>query len=132
MPTNGANQWKNFFQSRWFIFLAIIFIFMVIFSFARAYYRGYQVAREIARLESEVKRLEAKKIETIDYLQYVKSPNFVEDKARTELNLVHPGENLTIIDGADDAPSNTGQNSDKMVKFSKLSNPLKWWKFFTN
>jgi len=112
------------------MFSAGALLLFIIFAFGRAYYRDYLVRQEIDRLQTEVSRLQAKKLETVELLKYVQSPQFVENKARTELNLVKPGEQVAIIDGSSQGTKSTGQEVVKMVESNKLSNPLKWWKFF--
>jgi len=113
------------------MFSAGVLLLFVIFAFGRAYYRDYLVRQEINRLQAEVSRLESKKLETIELLKYVQSPEFVENKARTELNLVKPGEQVAIIDSSSVGALASGQAEIKVVESSKLSNPAKWWKFFT-
>jgi len=129
MPTKEKNKWTAFFKSRWFLIAIFVFTVLVIFVYARAYYRDYQVNQEIAHLQDEVKRLETKKMETIELLKFVQSKDFVEQKARTELNLVKPGEQLTVIDGGA-TTANPGQENDKMLKLNNISNPMKWWLYF--
>ncbi|MFA6485829.1 MAG: septum formation initiator family protein [Candidatus Magasanikbacteria bacterium] len=131
MPSNREGKWKNFFWSRWFILMAGILLILVAFAFGRAYYRDYLVGQEIKRLQSEVNRLESKKLETVEVLKYVQSPAFVEQKARLELNMVKPGEQVAIIDGQTEYQNTTGQATAKMLEFNKLSHPLQWWRFFT-
>lgn len=129
MPTRETNQWTAFFKSRWFLIGIFVFTFLVMFAYGRAYYRDYQVKQEIVRLQDEVRRLETKKLEMVDLITFVKSKDFVEQKARTELNLVKPGEQLTVID--DMANTNlSGQSNDKMIELNNISNPMKWWYYF--
>lgn len=131
MPTKEQRQFKRFFLSRWFLLIALGAAVFVAVAYGRAYYSDYQVRQEITRLQAEVKKLEAKKLETMEILKYVQSGAFVEEKARTELNMQKPGEQVTVIGGS--AVSNTsGQSETDMVKSYNISNPLKWWKFFWN
>ena len=69
---------KSIFSSRLFIIFAVFLLLFLSVAYARAYYQNYQVEQEIGRLRSEAKRLEAKKIETLDLLKYVQSPSYVE------------------------------------------------------
>ncbi len=122
----------KFFYSRWFLLAIVLIIILVGFSYARTYYREYQVKQEIARLQNEVQRLEAKKIETLKILEYVKSPAFVEDKARTELNMVKPGEKVMFLSTNTDE-FGVGQENGDDVKLDNTPNPVRWWRyFFTN
>ena len=85
MPTGGKNKWQKVLSSRWFLLVLLVIAIFVAVAYGRAYYRDYQVRQEIERMQNEVKKLEAKKIETMEILKYVKSSNFIEEKARTEM-----------------------------------------------
>lgn len=128
MPTGGKKDWRKFFGSRWFLLILLLAAISTAVAYGRAYYRDYQIRKEIVELQNEVKRLEAKKIETMEILQYVKSTNFVEEKARTELNLVKPGEKMMVItSGTQSESANSFRNLDYE---ESVPNPVKWWRFF--
>jgi len=127
MPVKTPNKWQIFFGSRWFLLGAFLVALFLAISFGRAYYRDYAVRMEIQKLQAEVKKLEEKKIQTMDILQYVQSSAFVEEKARTELNLALPGENAVVVK---DLNKSAGQGDTKMLKLDNIPNPVKWWKFF--
>ncbi len=131
MPSSRETKWKKLFWSRWFLLAVAVLLLLIIFTFSRAYYRDYQVRQEISHLQNEVNRLEAKKIEVAKYLEFAKSKDFVEQQARAELNLIKAGEQMAIIGGGEALIGPTGQEVIKMVESKQLSNPLKWWKFFT-
>jgi len=97
-------------------------------AYGRAYYRDYQIRKEIIDLQNEVKKLEAKKIETMEVLQYVKSTNFIEEKARTELNLVKPGEKMIVITSGTQPEASSSSKSWNYKQ--DVPNPVKWWRFF--
>ncbi|MCX6780116.1 MAG: septum formation initiator family protein [Candidatus Magasanikbacteria bacterium] len=122
-------KWKEVFYSRWFLALLFILTLLLIISYVRAYYQEYQVRQEISNLQAQLHSLESKKIETMEFLKYAQSSTFVEEKARTELNLVKPGENMVIIANGTDSDTNR-QEKTNMIKWSQVSNPIKWFKFF--
>jgi len=130
MSHTGGGLLKKLFLSRWFFAGGMVVLVFLSTAFFRAYYRNYQVEREIKNLQDEIKRLEAKRIETIDILQYVKSPAYAEEKARTELNLTKDGEQMAIISGGSASVNRGGQAKENLVNFTYLSNPLKWWRYF--
>ena len=121
-------KWRNFFWSRWFLAIGFLVVIFVITAFARAFYEDYQVRQEIARLQEDVKRLEVKKLSTLDALAYVKSEDFIEEKARLELNLAKPGEQIGLIPNV--AGIKVGQKNDNMLEFKNLANPIKWLNYF--
>lgn len=129
MASKGQNNWRNFFLSRWFLLGALVIAIFVALAYGRAYYQDYQVRQEIKRLQEEVKKLEAKKLESLELWNYVQSPSFVEEKAREELNLVKPGEQVAIVPSLDQT-AEVGQEEKNMLKWYNLPNPIKWWKYF--
>ena len=127
---NSKNQkWKQIFYSRWFLALLFVFTVLLFISYVRAYYQEYRVRQEIEDLQKQLHSLESKKIETMELLKYAQSSTFAEEKARTELNLIKPGENVAIINNNDQSESNRQEKQD-MIRWSQVSNPIKWFKFF--
>lgn len=100
---------------------------MVAISLARVYVQNRQVENEIAHLQSEAKRLEAQRLETLDTLRYVDSAAFVEERARTQFNLVRPGESVAVLNGS--LSSSTVQLGEEKPDVPR-SNPSKWFHVF--
>ena len=121
---------RRFFTSR--LFLVVIFgmIGLIIFGSIRTYYQDYKVKQEIASLQDEVNNLQKKKFQSMELLQYVTSNAFVEEKARTELNLKKPGEHVLIIPNIQKSQENKEANSQISQSGQNLSNPIKWWYYF--
>lgn len=129
MAETKNENWKNIFYSRWFLLVLFGLAILLIFSYIRAYYQEYRVRGEIDTLHEEVGNLEAKKIKTLEVLKYVQSPAFVEEKARTELNLLKPGEKMAVIPSGS-IKTDIGQPEMNLIKWSNVKNPIKWFKFF--
>lgn len=127
--TASKSSLGGFFSSRWFMGLAFFVLVLLLIAFTRAYYQNFQIQEEIKRLQSESQKLEARRIETLDLLNYVKSPAYVEEKARTELNMVKEGEHMAIITNQSGGNRN-GQVRNTMLQSDNISNPLKWWNYF--
>lgn len=121
---------RRFFQSRLFLLTTSVALLLIAFSYGRAYYEEYQVQQKIRELEQQVQSLEGKKLESLQILQYVNSNNFIEEKARTELNLQKPGENVVFVDGVPTVSTTPALAAP--VDEQRLSNPLKWWYYFTH
>lgn len=128
MPAKG-NGWKNFFSSQIFVVIVAIVAVMVVFEYARAYYQDYQVRQEIAYLEDQAKKMESKKVELLEVLKYVKSDNFVEEKARTELNLIKPGEQVMVVPHVNKATDR--QENEAVVRLKNIPNYQKWLNYFS-
>jgi len=125
----SEHKLKNFFESSLFLFGAFVLTLFLLFIYARSYYQDYQVRKEIGSMQEEVKRLEAKKLESLEMLQYVKTPAFLEVKARTEFNLIKPGEKVAIIDSSLPKKDN-GQTEEKVVESENMPVVLRWWQLF--
>lgn len=127
---NQANPIHRFFTSRLFLLVTLPLAGLVVLGYVRSYYSDYKLNREIAALQSEIKSLEKKKLESMEILRYVMSPDFVEEKARVELNMKRPGERVLIIQ------NNVSDNLEWKIAAptldhrQKSSNPLKWWYYF--
>jgi cell division protein FtsB len=130
MPSVQTSGWKHFFGSKIFILIIAIVASMVVFEYGRAYYQDYQVRQEIEYLQDQTKKLEIKKMELLDVLTYVKSDSFAEEKARTELNMVKPGEQIIVV--PQEAVITSGQEKTTVVKWENVSNYKKWFRHFVN
>lgn len=125
---SGSNS-KSFFFSRWFLLTALVLCCLIGFAFFRSYYRQYEVNKEISRLQEEVRKLQTKKIESLELLQYVQTDRFVEEKARSEFNMLKPGEKVAIIAPIGDQKTSR-QEKGAVVQWDNLKNPIKWLKYF--
>ncbi len=124
---------RRFFRSRLFLIILLVCITLIALSYARAYYQDYTIRQEIKTLESEVQRLEKKKLESLDILSYVMSDAFVEEKARRELNMKKPGEHMVIVEGQESNISSTpSSEQEEQNARQEISNPLKWVYYFFN
>ncbi|MFH1292322.1 MAG: septum formation initiator family protein [bacterium] len=130
MPRQQQGLLKKVFSSYLFLFVSIIIAVMVVFSYIRTYYQDYQVKQDIERLQQDARDLETKKSEIIEVLNYAKSANFVEDKARAELNMVKKGEKLVVINGSTTAFSGDRQIQSTVLQLDSISNYIKWWRLF--
>ena len=129
MAESKNKNWTQVFYSRWFLLVLFGLSVLLTFSYIRAYYQEYRVRSDINILREEVRVLEVKKLQTVDILKYVQSQAFVEEKARTELNLLKPGEKMAVIPSGS-FKNSTGQPEPDLVKWSNVKNPIKWFKFF--
>lgn len=132
MQKNEKSFFKRFFSSRWFLVTAFAVAVLVAFGYARAYYQDYKVRQEIDSLQEQVKKLEHKKLESMEILKYVTSDAFVEEKARTELNFKKPGENVLIVKNQAEQVEIEETAQNLPVEKTLLNNPIKWWYYFLN
>jgi len=125
-----SSFWKIFFTSYIFLFGSIVIASMIIFSYIRTYYQDYQVQQEISRLQEDTEKLKVKKLELLETLNYIKSPSFIEAKAKTELNMAKIGENMMIVQTASDTIASNGQVNKDMISLKSVANYIKWWNYF--
>lgn len=87
---------------------------------------------EIAVYQGQINDLEGKNQQLGSLIDYYKTPDFVEEVARTKLNLKKPGEKIIIV------PENINDSkmSDKLSVLAAqnlpdyVPNPVKWWIYF--
>lgn len=121
---------QRVFASRFFVVALILVAGFLLMNYVRAYYQDYKIRQEITALQNEVKHLEQKKLESLKILQYVASDAFVEEKARTELNMKKPGEQVAIVTNSEeDKKPDRASQSGGDARY--LSNPIKWWYYIT-
>jgi cell division protein FtsB len=130
MKQDQQSSIGRFFSSRVFLVIALIVVSFFALGFARAYYQDYKVKQEIRALEAQVASLEKKKIESIEILKYVKSDAYVEDQARTELNMKEPGEQVVYLKDTGAPERINGEVGDLGETGQNLSNPIKWVYYF--
>ncbi len=121
---------SGFFSSNIFVLIILLLVLLVGFSYVRIYYSDYQVKREKERLIAGIEDLNFEKLKILDLLAYAQTDGFVEEKARTELNMIKPGEKMVIIKGK--GIKDGGQKKREMIKSNKLLNLKKWYNFFIN
>ncbi|MCB9798204.1 septum formation initiator family protein [Candidatus Nomurabacteria bacterium] len=115
---------SKLFQSKSALFVLLAIALFLAIGYTRAYYKNYLVKKEITRIEQEIESMEQKKLESLEILKYVMSDEFVEEKARSEMNMKKPGERVAFMTDYKEV----GQQVE--IKDDKLSNPKKWFRYF--
>lgn len=121
---------KRFFASPWFYVAMALALALVGFAYGRSYYQAYKVKKEIESLQEQVRKLEKKRLESMKILSYVMSNDFVEEKARVELNLKKPGEHVIVMPDEETAPNAPVRQPAEDLSGQTEANPIKWWKYF--
>lgn len=85
----------------WWVAPLVILLVVTVFVFtyypvARVQYRE---ARDLARLENEFAALEARNVRLSKEVERLRTPEGVEDYARTRLGLVKRGESIAVVQG---------------------------------
>lgn len=132
MRSRGSqNLVSRFFSSKLFFVVIIVLLALVAIGYARAYYQNYGVQQEIAQLQEEVQLEKRKKIELLGILDYVQGDEYVEETARTELNLKKPGEKVIFVQGKNSSNLAVKESEIGNRGGHKFSNTIKWWYYFT-
>lgn len=101
---------------------------ILIVSLVQEMNRRWQVQREVAALEAEVKAAERKTIELTHLNQYFRTDAFQERVARENLNYSAPGEQVVLVpEEAQDVKTISSEIGETP---RSASTPLKWWQIF--
>lgn len=122
------------------IILSIIgFIIIVLISvpLAKNVSKQYKVNKEIDSLRSEITDLGSKNSQLKDLISYMQSDQFVDEKARLNLNYKQPGESVVVVNDKTSEQSdekkfgsaNVDTSKDNQ-KQSENNNFKKWSKYF--
>jgi len=114
------------FTSRFFLLGAFLITLILAVSFARAFYKDYEIRQQIKALQGQVDDLERKRLESIELLSYVKSDAYAEDVGRRELNLKKSNERVIIVDTSGVATTSAALNDERPAAHSWK----KWWNYF--
>lgn len=117
---------KRLLHSKVYLWILVAIALLIVIGYTRAYYKNYLVNKQIEQIQSEIGKMEQKKIESLDILKYVMSDEFVEEKARVELNMKKPGESVAFVspDAAQIQTSAADYSQDG------LTTPRKWFNYF--
>jgi cell division protein FtsL len=123
-----SNQKNNFIQSpKIFVILLVVLLFSA-FWFLKSWQDNKKVNQEIENLEREMSILEKDTIEMEELIAYFNSQAFIEEKAREDLGLKNPGENVIVLVNQDE--TNQPKIEDVKSEENKESNFIKWWRYF--
>ncbi len=107
---------------------AVIVLFIML-SLAQEMNRRWQVQKEVARLEGEVRELANSVVELDNLNQYFRTDDFQERLAREKLNYRAPGEEVVLIPEQELNPVNE-ETPDLERGDLPSSLPLRWWNQF--
>ena len=118
-------------------YITITALFLVLsYGLIKSSIDVYRGGQRINDLESEVSDLESRKVELEASIEYKQTAEYIEEKARNDLNLVMPGESIFVVSG----PGSEGFLDKKVlsgadrrdIEPSKVldANWYKWYKLF--
>jgi cell division protein FtsB len=128
----AENKFKKFLSSRVCIFLLLLAFIWLGLVLVKAFYKKYQLDREISNLKTEIEKLDKKEKELSTLLDYFGSQNYLEKEAKEKLNLRKEGENVVMVpEAALSGQLIQKEAAEKNESETKTENNfIKWWKYF--
>ena len=118
---------KEYFSRKSVIFLLVCLTAFLGYIRFQQYRQKASIDSERTNLENQISGIEKKNQEMEASIKYLSSMSSKEKVAREQLNLKKQGEKVysfTQIDGR-------SASSAKFAANDNASNPVKWWKYFT-
>ena len=117
--------------------LLLVSLFILIFfsiNLSREIINRRDLQKDIDKLQTEINNLESRNTELASLIEYFKSMDFVEEVARTKLNLRKPGEHIIIVPEEQVEESGLTKQLTSLIKteIKTVSNPKRWWSYFFN
>ena len=130
----GKKEKKSSFFLRVFVVLFIVLTSFISWAIFQQVNKKKEIQSEISKLQDEAEKISRKNISAQERMAYLSSPEYQELEAKDKLNLKNPNENVVIVNPSVEKYT-TIENSVSFTpiasKKSDLSNPLKWWHYFT-
>ena len=115
-----------------YILGSILLIFLSV-SFVRSTFKVIKSSGRLDEVNEEVRDLEAEKTRLEKEIEYKSTEEYIEEKARNELNLVKPGEKVYVVTGTKQGGITNEENvlsSQNEVSGMKDSNYYMWYRLF--
>lgn len=108
-----------------YIVLSVLFIVATI-NFTRTTIQIFESSKRLDNSRNEVLNLETRKIYLQNDLKYKKSDEYVEEKARNDLNLIKPGERIFVVSKVLGKFA-SGKNENSIFKTDTEKSNLELW-----
>ena len=117
------------------IILSIVFILGTI-SLLVTSLDIWRSGRRVDITRNEIGAMEKQKTDLEKSIAYKQTSNYIEDKARTELNMAKPGESIFVVEGLPGDPQKNGVQTPGSVILpaktleERMRNLTLWWNLF--
>jgi cell division protein FtsB len=131
-----ARQQNKANQRIGFIILALIVLVFSSIGLVKEVINKHELKKNINELAGKIADLKKRNADLSETINYFQSMDFVEQEARTKLNLRKPGEKIIVVNGSLDNNSNGVVDGAVPLATSALNegqektNPQKWWDYF--
>ena len=82
--------------------LGAVLLTFLSFGFVKSGLEVLEGSERLSEVQDEVLSLESEKEALEQEIQYKRTPEYVEEKARNDLNLVRPGETVYVVEKSED------------------------------
>ena len=121
-----------------YVLLTILFV-MASINFTKTALEILENSKRLGSLSQEVKEMKEEKKDYENEVSYKKTDEYIEEKARNDLNLIKPGEKVYVVSkGMEEVDLESQVLGQKSVsqklflgKFDGESNLARWWRLFT-
>jgi cell division protein FtsB len=130
------------FNQKTLALVGLAVIILISFPLAKNISQRYEISQEIKELEVEINNLENQNTNLKEFMDYLESDQFVEERARLNLGLKKEGEEVAVISGEAATIQNNGNKEEgaatgifgieKEEPAKPIGNPRKWWRYFFN
>lgn len=108
----------------------IFFLVLTIFS-VKSSFDVLKSKERLDKLDSEVAVLEENKKKIEEEIEFKKTDDYIEEKARNELNLIKPGERVYVVKGGEEQIESVLSGADqKIEEEEKRPNWYSWYRLF--
>ncbi len=115
-------------------FLGTVLFIVLAASFIKSSFDVLKSKDRLDEIDQEITLLEQKKTEIEKEIEYKQTPEYIEQKARNDLNLIRSGEKVYVVVGDDDQKEtykNVLSESDEREKDEKKEkNWYSWYRLF--
>lgn len=117
--------------------IGLFIIFLISIPLAKKITKQYRVNNEMRELENEISGLQKKNEELKNVIDYLKTDEYVKNRAKLDLNFREEGEEVVVVKDLNIVENETTDEiisiDDKIAKDNNnLSNPQKWLNYFIN
>ncbi|MGH2402890.1 MAG: FtsB family cell division protein [bacterium] len=107
--------------------IAVAVCAALVLAFGGAYWDGYQLRRDAARLARERDDLRRENAQLREEIRLLSTPEYIERLAREQLGLVRPGEIAVILVRPTPAPAPPAAPGTRDAGQREVREPKPWW-----
>jgi cell division protein FtsB len=115
--------WRSIYNSNIFISVLLVILILSILKVGKELARRHQINKEINYLNQQLAEAQLNRDKLQDLISYLESDQYVEEQARSQLNLSKPGEKRVDLSLAPETLAIQQATDDR-------SNAKKWFAYF--